>query len=80
MIVTHAVPPAEVRPAVSLNSVTETSAIVAMNVGGSALLMALILAPALLLRGDEGMWTFDRFPSAPIEKSLGEPRCSASMR
>jgi MFS family permease len=38
VIITQAVPQEEVRPAVSLNSITETSAIVAVNVGGSALL------------------------------------------
>jgi MFS family permease len=38
VIITQAVPQEEVRPAVSLNSITETSAIVATNVGGSALL------------------------------------------
>ena len=38
VIITQAVPQEEVRPAVSLNSITETSAIVATNIGGSALL------------------------------------------
>ena len=49
VIVTRAVPPAEIRPAVSLNSITETSAIVAMNVGGSALLGWLGLPLAFIL-------------------------------
>jgi len=43
------VPPEEVRPAVSLNSVTETSALVVMNTGGSALIGWLGLPVAFLL-------------------------------
>jgi MFS family permease len=38
VIITEAVPPEEVRPAVSLNSITETTALVLMNTGGSALI------------------------------------------
>ena len=49
VIITQAVPPQEVRPAVSLNSITETSAIVATNVGGSALLGWLGLPLAFML-------------------------------
>src|SRR5512137_1292588 len=49
VIVTEAVPPEEVRPAVSLNSVTETSALVLMNTGGSALIGWLGLPVAFLL-------------------------------
>jgi len=49
VIVTQAVPPEEVRPAVSLNSVTETSALVLMNTGGSALIGWLGLPVAFLL-------------------------------
>lgn len=49
VIVTRAVPPAEIRPAVSLNSITETGAIVAMNIGGSALLGWLGLPLAFIL-------------------------------
>ena len=49
VIVTQAVPPEEVRPAVSLNSITETSAIVATSVGGSALLGWLGLPLAFML-------------------------------
>jgi predicted MFS family arabinose efflux permease len=49
VIITQAVPPPEVRPAVSLNSITETSAIVATNVGGSALLGWLGLPLAFML-------------------------------
>jgi len=49
VIVTQAVPQDEVRPAVSLNSITETSAIVAANIGGSALLGWLGLPLAFVL-------------------------------
>jgi predicted MFS family arabinose efflux permease len=49
VIITQAVPPKEVRPAVSLNSITETGAIVATNVGGSALLGWLGLPLAFVL-------------------------------
>ena len=49
VIVTEAVPAEEVRPAVSLNSVTETSALVLMNTGGSALIGWLGLPVAFLL-------------------------------
>jgi len=49
VIVTQAVPQQEVRPAVSLNSITETSAIVATNIGGGALLGGLGLPLAFLL-------------------------------
>jgi MFS family permease len=49
VIVTQAVPSEEVRPAVSLNSVTETSALVLMNTGGSALISWLGLPVAFLL-------------------------------
>jgi len=35
------------------------------------LLMALTLAPALLLHGDEGMWTFDNVPRAIIKQKYG---------
>ena len=49
VIVTQVVPPEEVRPAVSLNSVTETSAMVLMNTGGSALISWLGLPVAFLL-------------------------------
>jgi len=49
VIITQAVPQEEVRPAVSLNSITETSAIVATNVGGSALLGWLGLPLAFML-------------------------------
>ena len=49
VIVTEAVPAEEVRPAVSLNSVTETGALVAMNTGGSALIGWLGLPVAFVL-------------------------------
>lgn len=49
VIITQAVPQEEVRPAVSLNSITETSAIVAVNIGGSALLGWLGLPLAFIL-------------------------------
>lgn len=49
VIITEAVPAAEIRPAVSLNSTTETIAIVAVNAGGSALLSWLGLPVAFLL-------------------------------
>ena len=49
VIVTEAVPQEEIRPAVSLNSVTETSALVLMNTGGSALIGWLGLPVAFLL-------------------------------
>jgi MFS family permease len=49
VIVTQAVPPEEVRPAVSLNSITETSAMVAMNTGGSALIQWLGLPVAFII-------------------------------
>ena len=49
VIVTEAVPAEEVRPAVSLNSITETMAIVVMNAGGSALLGWLGLPVAFIL-------------------------------
>jgi MFS family permease len=49
VIITQAVPQEEVRPAVSLNSITETSAIVAVNLGGSALLGWLGLSLAFIL-------------------------------
>ena len=49
VIVTQVVPPEEVRPAVSLNSVTETSAMVLMNTGGSALIGWLGLPVAFLI-------------------------------
>jgi MFS family permease len=49
VIVTQAVPAEEVRPAVSLNSITETSALVLMNTGGSALIGWLGLPVAFLL-------------------------------
>lgn len=49
VIVTQVVPAEEVRPAVSLNSVTETSALVLMNTGGSALIGWLGLPVAFLL-------------------------------
>jgi predicted MFS family arabinose efflux permease len=49
VIVTQAVPPEEVRPAVSLNSITETTALVVMNIGGSALIGWLGLPIAFLL-------------------------------
>ena len=49
VIVTEAVPTEEVRPAVSLNSITETTALVAMNTGGSALISWLGLPVAFLL-------------------------------
>jgi len=48
VIVTEAVPAEEVRPAVSLNSITETTAMVAMNTGGSALIGWLGLPVAFL--------------------------------
>jgi MFS family permease len=49
VIVTQAVPAEELRPAVALNSVTETSALVVMNTGGSALIVWLGLPVAFLL-------------------------------
>lgn len=49
VIVTQVVPAEEVRQAVSLNSVTETSALVLMNTGGSALIGWLGLPVAFLL-------------------------------
>ena len=49
VIVTEAVPLDEVRPAVSLNSITETSALVITNAGGSALIGWLGLPVAFLL-------------------------------
>ena len=49
VIVTRAVPPGEIRLAVSLNSMTETGAIVTMNVGGSAMLGWLGLPLAFIL-------------------------------
>jgi predicted MFS family arabinose efflux permease len=49
VIVTEAVPPEEVRPAVSLNSVTETTALVLMNTAGSALIGWLGLPVAFVL-------------------------------
>ena len=49
VIVTEAVPAEEVRPAVSLNSITETTALVVMNTGGSALIGWLGLPVAFLL-------------------------------
>ncbi len=49
VIITQAVPQEEVRPAVSLNSITETGAIVATNVGGSALLGWLGLPMAFMI-------------------------------
>ncbi len=49
VIVTEAVPAEEVRPAVSLNSITETTALVVMNTGGSALIGWLGLSVAFLL-------------------------------
>jgi predicted MFS family arabinose efflux permease len=49
VIVTQAVPTEEVRPAVSLNSITETTAMVLMNTGGSALINLLGLQVAFLL-------------------------------
>ena len=49
VIVTEAVPAEEVRPAVSLNSVTETSALVLMNTGGSALIGWLGLPVAFVI-------------------------------
>lgn len=49
VIITEAVPADEVRPAVSLNSLTETTALVAMNTGGSALINWLGLPIAFLL-------------------------------
>ena len=49
VIITEAVPAEEVRPAVSLNSVTETTAMVVMNTGGSALIGWLGLPVAFLL-------------------------------
>ena len=49
VIITQAVPQEEVRPAVSLNSITETSAIVSTNIGGSALLGWLGLPLAFML-------------------------------
>jgi predicted MFS family arabinose efflux permease len=49
VIVTEAVPAEEVRPAISLNSITETSALVVMNTGGSALINWLGLPVAFLL-------------------------------
>ena len=48
VIVTQAVPAEEVRPAVSLNSITETTALVLMNTGGSALIGWLGLPVAFL--------------------------------
>ena len=49
VVVTQAVPPEEIRPAVSLNSITETTALVAMNTGGSALIGWLGLPIAFLI-------------------------------
>ena len=49
VIVTEAVPAEEIRLAVSLNSITETTAIVLMNAGGSALLGWLGLPVAFIL-------------------------------
>jgi predicted MFS family arabinose efflux permease len=49
VIVTEVVPAEEVRPAVSLNSVTETTALVLMNTGGSALIGWLGLPVAFML-------------------------------
>jgi len=49
VIITQAVPPEEVRPAVSLNSITETTALVAMNTGGSGLIQWLGLPVAFVL-------------------------------
>lgn len=49
VIVTEAVPAEEVRPAVSLNSITETTALVLMNTGGSALIGRLGLPVAFVL-------------------------------
>jgi len=49
VIVTEAVPAEEIRPAVSLNSITETSALVVMNTGGSAVISVLGLPIAFVL-------------------------------
>ncbi len=49
VIVTEAVPSQEVRPAVSLNSVTETAALVLMTIGGSGLISWLGLPVAFVL-------------------------------
>lgn len=49
VIITEAVPAEEVRPAVALNSITETTALVLMNTGGSALIGWLGLPVAFLL-------------------------------
>jgi MFS family permease len=49
VIVTEAVPAEEVRPAVSLNSITETTALVLMNTGGSAVIGRLGLPVAFVL-------------------------------
>ncbi len=49
VLVTEAVPAQEVRPAVSLNSVTETTALVLMTIGGSGLISWLGLPVAFVL-------------------------------
>jgi hypothetical protein len=34
----------------------------------SSFIFALLLTAAAVARADEGMWTFDNFPSAPLEQ------------
>jgi predicted MFS family arabinose efflux permease len=49
VIITEVVPAEEVRPAVALNSITETTALVLINIGGSALIGWLGLPVAFIL-------------------------------
>ncbi len=49
VIITEVVPSDQIRPAVSLNSITETAAIVIMNAGGSALLAWVGLPAAFII-------------------------------
>ncbi|HSQ17027.1 MAG TPA: MFS transporter [Anaerolineales bacterium] len=75
VIITQAVPQEEVRPAVSLNSITETSAIVASNVGGSALLGWLGLPLAFLLNSFSyliAVFCLGRVRLAPVAAGAGQ--------
>ena len=76
VIVTEAVPPEEVRPAVSLNSITETTAMVVMNTGGSALINWLGLPVAFLLNSTSylvAIYCLGRLRGLgrPVEKAPG---------
>jgi MFS family permease len=75
VVLTEAVPPAEVRSAVAINSMTETSALVLVNAGGSVLMGLLGLPPAFVLNtvtylvAAGSLWGLPELGQLPVEHS-----------